>query len=377
MGTAPYGRARLGASLWEAISGGVSVAAAELLAPGWLAMTPPGGDTVGVRGPRGGVRYVSLSWRVFAVNAAVLVLSGAVAVVTFSPGTISSPVVTKELLIVVAGLLVMLGVNRLLLARELAPLERVTAAMRRADPLVPGQRVPTPKRPSEASDLAVTFNAMAERLEDERRDSTRRALGAQEGERSRIARELHDEVGQQLTALLLRLTSARRLAGADLEPILVEAHGLARGALDDVRRVARELRPEALDDLGLPSALAALAERFAGQAGLRVNHELQPVVPPLTAEEELVVYRVAQEALTNVVRHAGCERAELTLRVTDDALVLDVRDQGRGFHPAAVAANGLLGMRERALLIGGQLDVRSRPGRGTLVRLALPLQSRS
>jgi two-component system sensor histidine kinase UhpB len=340
-------------------------------------MTARGGDMVGPIGPRAGARYRSLSWRVFAVNAAVLVLSGAVAVVTFSPGTVSSPVVTKELLIVVVSLLVMLAVNRLLLARELAPLERVTAAMRRTDPLAPGQRVPAPGRPSEASDLAVAFNAMAERLEDERRDSTRRALGAQEGERSRIARELHDEVGQQLTALLLRLTSARRLAGPDVEPILVEAHGLTRGALDDVRRVARELRPEALDDLGLPSALAALSERFSRQAGLRVEHQLQPVLPPLTAEEELVVYRVAQEAVTNVVRHAGCDRADLTLRVTDDALVLDVRDQGRGFDPGAVTANGLVGMRERALLIGARFEVRSRPGQGTLVRLALPLQWRS
>jgi two-component system, NarL family, sensor histidine kinase UhpB len=339
--------------------------------------TVPGGHTVSVNRSRAGPRYVSLSWRVFAVNAAVLVLSGAVAVVIFSPGTISSPVVTKELLIVVAGLLVMLAVNRLLLARELAPLERVTAAMRRADPLSPGQRVPAPGRPSEASDLAIAFNAMAERFEDERRDSARRALDAQESERSRIARELHDEIGQQLTALLLRLTSARRFAGPELEPIVVEAHGLARGSLDDVRRVARELRPEALDDLGLPSALAALSERFARQAGLRVEDQLQPALPPLTAEEELVVYRVAQEALTNVLRHAGCDRAEMTLRVSDEALVLDVRDQGRGFDLAAVTANGLAGMRERALLIGGRLEVRSRPGHGTLVRLALPLNWRS
>jgi two-component system sensor histidine kinase UhpB len=337
-------------------------------------MTARWGDTVRVSAPRGGPRYVSLARRVFAVNAIVLVLSGVVAVAVFSPGTISSPVATKELGIVAVSLLVMLAVNRLLLARELAPLERVTAAMRRADPLA-RERVSVPERPSEASDLAVAFNAMAERLEDERRESTRRALSAQEGERLRIARELHDEIGQQLTALLLRLTSARRLAGPDVEPILVEAYGLARSSLDDVRRVARELRPEALDDLGLPSALAALAERLSRQGDLRVEPQLQPVLPPLTADEELVIYRVAQEALTNVLRHAGCDRADLTLRVTGDALVLDVRDEGQGFDPGAVTANGLLGMRERALLVGARLDVRSRPGHGTLVRLSLPLQS--
>jgi two-component system, NarL family, sensor histidine kinase UhpB len=337
-------------------------------------MTGRSGSAARVEGPRAGTRYVSLSWRVFAVNAAVLVLSGAVAVAVFSPGTISSPVATKELLIVVGSLAVMLTVNRLLLARELAPLERVTAAMRRADPLA-RERVSVPGGPSEASELAVAFNAMGERLEDERRDSTRRALSAQEGERLRIARELHDEIGQRLTALLLRLTSARRLAGPELEPIVAEAYGLARESLDDVRRVARELRPEALDDLGLSSALAALAERLSGQSELRVAPQLQPVLPPLTAEEDLVIYRVAQEALTNVLRHAGCDRADLTLRTTPDALVLDIGDEGRGFDPRTVTANGLLGMRERALMVGAQLDIRSRPGHGTLVRLSLPLQS--
>src|SRR5215218_10144149 len=114
------------------------------------------------------------------------------------------------------------------------------------------------------------------------------------------------------------------------------AHTIPRGCATSLRRVARELRPEALDDLGLPSALAALSERLARQAGLRVEHQLQPVMPALTAEEELVVYRVAQEALTNVVRHAGCDRADMALRVTDDALVLDVRDEGQGFDRRAV-----------------------------------------
>jgi two-component system sensor histidine kinase UhpB len=321
------------------------------------------------------LRYRSLTWRVFAVNAVVLVVSGLVAVLVLAPGTISSPVVSKEVAVLVAGLLAMLAINRVWLGRELAPLERVAAAMRRADPLAPGERVPVPSRASEASDLAIAFNAMAERLEDERRSSARRALGAQEGERLRIARELHDEIGQQLTALLLQLTSVRRHAGPELQEALLEAHGLARDSLDDIRRVARELRPEALDDLGLPSALAALAERLAQQAGLRVQRDVQPVLPPLTDEEELVVYRVAQEALTNVLRHAGTDEARMRLQVRGDELVLDVADSGRGFEPARASATGLLGMRERALLVGGRLEIRSGPGHGTQVRLALPLRS--
>lgn len=319
-------------------------------------------------------RYASLSWRVFAVNALVLVLSGAVVVIVFSPGAISSPVATKELVILSLTLVAMLTVNRVLLRRELAPLERVTAAMRRADPLAPGERVEVPSRPSEASDLAVSFNAMAQRLEDERRASTDRALRAQEGERLRIAQELHDEVGQQLTAMLLQLTSLRRQSPEPLAPALGEVHGLARETLEDVRRVARDLRPEALDDLGLSSALAALGERLRAQAGLEVAHSLQPVLPALTEEEELVVYRVAQESLTNVVRHAGCDTATMSLGVNDEELVLEVADRGRGFDPGRVTANGLDGMRERALLVQAALDVRSAPGGGTTVRLALPLR---
>jgi two-component system, NarL family, sensor histidine kinase UhpB len=320
-------------------------------------------------------RYLSLSWRVFAVNAALLILSGAVAVLVFSPGAISSPVATKETIIVAGTLVVMLVVNRVLLAREVAPLEHVAAAMRRADPLAPGDPLPEPDRPSEASDLALAFNDMTRRLEDERRNSARRALGAQEGERLRIARELHDEVGQQLTALLLQLSSARRHAPDELQPVLSEAHGLARESLDDIRRVARELRPEALDDLGLPSALAALCERLRQQAGLRVERDVPSVLPPLTDEEELVLYRVAQEALTNVLRHAGVDRARLSLAVAGDDLVLEVRDDGRGFQVEHATATGLLGMRERAMLVGGALEVSSRPGHGTSVRLTLPLQA--
>jgi two-component system sensor histidine kinase UhpB len=320
-------------------------------------------------------RYLSLSWRVFAVNAAVLVVSGVVAVVVFSPGTISSPVATKELVIVAGAMVVMLVVNRVLLAREVAPLEHVAAAMRAADPLASVPPLPEPGRPSEASDLAIAFNEMSLRLEDERRESTRRALGAQEAERLRIARELHDEVGQQLTALLLQLSSARRQAGSELQPTLAETHGLARGALEDIRRVARELRPEALDDLGLPAALAALCERLGQQAGLTVDRDVQPVLPPLSEEEELVLYRVAQEALTNVLRHAGVDRAQLSLQVRGDDLVLEVHDRGRGFEVAHAAENGMLGMRERALLVGGGLDVSSHPGTGTVVRLRLRLQA--
>lgn len=335
----------------------------------------PRGATAPTRDGRP-VRYRPLLRRVLLVNTAVLTLSCLVTILVFSPGTLSSLVAIKELAIFSVSLLAMLVLNRGLLAGLFSPLERITAAMRRADPLKPGERVPVPDRASEASDVAVAFNDMVERLEDERRASARRALSAQEDERLRIARELHDEVGQQLTALLLQLTSARRGADSGSAPALGEAQQLAREAFEDVRRVAQELRPEALEDLGLTSALAALGERFGQRTGLQVAQQVDPVLPPLSAEEELVIYRVAQEALTNVVRHAGVDRAELTLRVLDGTLRLTVSDDGGGFEPAIVPSNGLLGMRERALLVTGDLTVRSAPGEGTEIRLELPLNPR-
>jgi two-component system sensor histidine kinase UhpB len=335
--------------------------------------TVQAGDTIRVR-RSSTPRYRPLGWRIFALNAAVLAVSGLIAMLVLWPRSQREPVALDELAVLAAAILVMLILNRWLLFRAVAPLQGVVGAMRETDGLTPSHPLAVPEGPSEAHDLAIAFNDMNARLEAERQDSSRRALGAQEAERERIARELHDEVGQQLTALLLQLSSAGRRADPELQPALTEAHELARTTLEDVRRVARELRPEALDDLGLASALAALAERLHKQAGLRVDLRLPRELPPLTEEQELAIYRIAQEALTNVIRHADHDRAELTLQVDEEAVVLDVRDEGLGFDPDAMEATGLRGMRERSLLVGARLGVHSRLGHGTLVRLALPLR---
>jgi two-component system, NarL family, sensor histidine kinase UhpB len=316
--------------------------------------------------------YPSLALRVFAVNALVLVVGAGVAVLVVGG---SGPVAVEEVLVLAGCLIALLLVNRLVLARTFAPLQQVLTVMRTADPLAPGRRLEVPASDSEASELAGAFNEMAERLEAERRESTRRTLGAQEAERGHIARELHDEVGQQLTALLLLLSSIRRSCAPETQRALAEAHELAWTTLDDVRRVARELRPEGLDDLGLPSALAALADRLHKQTGCAIEVAVPCTLPALSEDEELVVYRVAQEALTNVIRHAGCEGARLQVLVEAGELVLEVRDAGRGFDPKAGSGAGLRGMRERALLVGARLAFHAQPGQGTLVRLALPLRA--
>jgi two-component system sensor histidine kinase UhpB len=223
--------------------------------------------------------------------------------------------------------------------------------------------------------LAEALNSMLDRLEDERRDSARRALAAQESERARIARELHDEVGQSLTAVALRAEQAAA-EHEDQTQALVEIGETVLRSLQDVQRLGRELRPEALDDLGLVNALIAMCSRVARQSGIRVERNLDPDLPPVTDEVELVIYRVAQEALTNAVRHSGGTGVSVALRHdVDDGVILTVSDNGRGL-PRSRSESGLRGMRERAMLIGADLRLSSQSGHGTEVRLTVPANAR-
>jgi two-component system sensor histidine kinase UhpB len=244
--------------------------------------------------------------------------------------------------------------------------------MRRHDPLSPGERVPVDGEPDVAA-LAQAFNEMLDRLETERRESARFALRVLEDERNRIARELHDEVGQTLTGVMLQVEGLAAKIPKDLREQLEELRETARSGTEEVRRISRQLRPEALEDLGLQSALAALATAFGEQAGVNVRRQLEPSVS-LSQEQELVVYRVAQEALTNVARHAEATQVELRLDRARTRAVLTVRDDGRGIHPGALpSSRGIRGMRERAMLIGAQLEIDSSPDRGTAINLSIPL----
>jgi two-component system sensor histidine kinase UhpB len=311
---------------------------------------------------------VPLFWRVFAANAAVLVL--AFLGLVLAPVRVSVPVSTNQLVVLAIGLIALVGVSFALLRPVFRPLDELAATMRQHDPLSPGMRAGVPGDPALAA-LAQAFNEMLERLEYERRDSARQALRLQESERRRIARELHDEVGQTLTGAMLQIEALAAVIPDELRPQLEELRETARHGTHEVRRIARRLRPEALDELGLHSALAALATAFAEQARVPVERRLQGGLQ-LSTEEELVVYRVAQEALTNVIRHADAGHVELDLSADGRTTALTVRDDGRGLPADGPAGNGIRGMRERAMLIGASLSIDSAPGAGTTVRLAIP-----
>jgi two-component system, NarL family, sensor histidine kinase UhpB len=213
---------------------------------------------------------------------------------------------------------------------------------------------------------------MLDRLERERRDSGRRALDAQEEERRRMARELHDEIGQTFTGVVLQLETLERRAPEELRAELRSLEATTRAGIEEVRELVRRLRPEALDDFGLRSALVSLGSDLAEHSGLRVSPHLDGDLPALSPEDELVVYRVAQESLTNIVRHAQASQALVTLQGVDGGLRLVVRDDGRGLDPHGHDGAGISGMRERAMLVGGRVTVTSAAGKGTEVRFDVP-----
>jgi two-component system, NarL family, sensor histidine kinase UhpB len=317
---------------------------------------------------------MALIWRLFAANA--LVLGGAALVLVLAPVSVSRSAELGEVLILCAGLAVALTVNLVLLRRTLAPLRALTELMGTIDLRRPGLRLPIENgHTPEVTALAREFNGMLERLENERRESARLALAAQEDERQRIAREIHDQVGQTLTAVTIQAERAAEMDDPVDRRLLDQIARTALQSLEDVRRIGRELRPEALDDLGLGNALITLCRRLANQSGVRIGPSLAPGLPGLRPEVELVVYRVAQEAITNALRHAGASQIALALSCSNGDVVLSIRDDGCGLpgEPPEDSA-GISGMRERALLVGGALTFRSEPGGGTEVHLAIPSQ---
>jgi two-component system sensor histidine kinase UhpB len=279
------------------------------------------------------------------------------------------------LLAAVAGLATGLLITR----RRRAPLERLIEEMEKVDLSRPGPLLPRSidgiGETEEVERIELAFLRMMRRLEAERRRAGSAALQAQEEERTRVARDLHDEVNQSLTGLLLRLEAAREAAPPELEAELAETKALANQAMRELLSLARQLRPTALDDLGLKAAIAGQVEQTA-RGEMEAEFVAEGDFSGLDDDAQLVVYRVAQEALSNAARHSGAAHVTVRLCRSDDGGVeLTVSDDGCGFaFDESEGGLGIGGMRERALLIGGELTIESRPGHGTTVRLTVPGQ---
>jgi two-component system sensor histidine kinase UhpB len=321
--------------------------------------------------PEPGYRRLSLFTRVILVNAGVLV--GATFVFALTPATVSFPLAVREAIILTLGVVAIIAANAFLLRVTFRPLDRLVQLMRTIDLLQPGQRLEA-SGGVEVRQLIQTFNEMLERLERERSESNRRALTAREGERRRVGQELHDEIGQRLTGLLLQLGRALQDAPDGTRAQLVAMQHLVRTTLDEVGRMAWQLRPGILDDLGLVDSLRALADELDAPDGVRVLLAVDQPLPKLGSDADLVLYRIAQESITNALRHAEARRVAVELRDRGGHVTLQVADDGCGID-VAEEGPGIRGMRERALLVGAKLQVESASPGGVTVRLELPVQT--
>jgi two-component system sensor histidine kinase UhpB len=322
---------------------------------------------------------VPLFYKILAANAAI-VIAGAVVgtAVSLRHGAVhpDAPHYDLILLFAAGGTAVSLIANYLVLRAVLRPLDRLQQAVDAVRGGTPGVRVARHVLTDERFEhLADTFDRMIA-TQEEHAEQLRRLPGqilrAQEEERRRIARELHDEAAQSMTSLLVRLRLLEQTQAPELaRQRVAELRELTMRALDDVRRIAVELRPSVLDDLGLVDALHAYVDGLNSTGGTRVALTVDGLDGRLPPEVELALYRVAQEALTNVRRHARAPRAWVHLRRDGPAVVLEIKDDGAGFDPVHPQPGGgglgLAGMRERMGVIGGDLVVRSVPGQGTTI----------
>jgi two-component system, NarL family, sensor histidine kinase UhpB len=281
-------------------------------------------------------------------------------------------------LILALAIVLTLCVNLWMLQRRFAPLERLIRKIEGIDPTEPSSHhLPDADPVEEIDKLSRSFNRLLQRIEEERRRSGTLAMRAQEEERRRLARDLHDEVNQSLTAILLRLEALAQANPGVNTGEVTELKRLVNQAMEELLTLARQLRPTALDDHGLMPAIETQLKRFAARTGVEVKIESQGDPDTLPEDVQTAVYRILQEALANVGRHAAATAVSVEIDAHDGHLEMRVRDDGAGFDPGALArrANGdgpgaglgLSGMAERARLAGGELDVRSAPGGGTTV----------
>ena len=326
------------------------------------------------------MRSRTLLTQVLAVNAVLVAVTAGLAAV-LTKDRFADAITPMGISLLILSVLAVILLNSLLLRHRLRPLTDLARTMEQIDLAKPGRRAaPGSHAAKEVKLLAAGLNAMLERLEEERRAAGRAVVRGQEQERQQIAQDLHDEVNQALTAIKLRLSATMHAAPTALVPELREVKTLVDQAMDELLLIARALRPTALDDHGLISALQSQVTNFGERTGIQTHFHRHGELAQLSDEEQLVIYRVTQESLSNVAHHAKARHVHVDLSFTGNT-VLKVADDGAGFDGLGAHKNGRLrgrpgglglnGMRERALLVGGNLNIFSRPGAGTTIELTM------
>jgi two-component system, NarL family, sensor histidine kinase UhpB len=336
------------------------------------------------------MRSRTLLSQVLAVNAVLVGITTAVAAIV-ARNRLSDATSSEGLLLLALAIASAILLNSILLRQRLRHLDHLVETMDAVDLSRPGTRAAVRRHaPREVERLTAGFNRMLRRLEDERRAAGRAVFRAQEEERQRIAQDLHDEVNQALTAILLRLSATMSDAPSRMAAELAETRELVQQAMEELLQLSRQLRPTALDDHGLISALASQVRDFQERTKIEAAFKRHGDVPALSSEEQLVLYRVTQEGLSNVAQHSGARGVRVELNFVGRT-VLKITDDGHGFDPRHAMSNGgarangngrtaykhrpgglgVSGMRERALLVGGVLDIYSKPGEGTTVELTM------
>ncbi|HEY8394423.1 MAG TPA: sensor histidine kinase [Thermaerobacter sp.] len=332
--------------------------------------------------------------KVLIANAVLLILTGigaaALAVHVRDLPLVQHLLRDQALMVVIAvflaaGLAVSLAINWVILRVAFLPLFRLRDVMEEVRAGQFHARAPAIAGDPDVAEMRAIFNEMLDRLDDHRRATASKVLRALEEERKRIARELHDHTSQVLTTLLIHLDllgDRLRHEDDEITAKLAFIRKLTSDTLEEIRRLTFDLRPTILDDLGLVPAVRWYVQNVLEPAGIVVELHAQGFEGRLRDEIETALFRIVQEALTNILKHSRATRAQVLLRREPGGVSAEVRDDGIGFDPRTVTPGvgpdpgrglGLFGMRERAALVGGRIDIHSRPGQGTRLRVWIPL----
>lgn len=288
---------------------------------------------------------------------------------------------TSLIIFVVVGWFVSIVLNFVVLQVAFRPLKDLGKVMNRVQVGERSLRAPTTGVDPEADQLAQTFNMMLEAIDDATRLRASQIINAQEQERKRIARELHDETSQVLTSLLISLAILEEsITTQEARDRIADTRKLAHQTLRAIRNLSIDLRPSALDDLGLLPALRWYVKEYQQKCSIDVEFVAHGFKQRLPAEVETALYRIVQESLTNTARHANAHKVLITMKEDADAVYVTIKDDGCGFDvgtllktPDQERGLGLAGMNERAVLLDGSLTIHSRPGYGTTIEVHIPL----